>query len=612
MWNLRRGNRPRFGDKLQMAQMNPHTNRRDRYAIRGSLLLIPLLLILLFPAPGGAPASSDALAAGASPAPATQLSPTPAQQARAELGALIVAGRLAELRWPDFTDLQPDIATFYSEGDDALAWVHDRQPTAQAQAMIQLFKQAALKGLNPEDYDASRWDGRLAGLAAPLSANPAGADPVRFDLALTICAERYLSALHIGRVSPQRFKFDFEAGSKRYGLPEFLRNRVIGASDPSEAAAILEPHYDGYRRAETVLARYLELAGQGDAGVPLPLPPKSVHPGDICPSIASLVARLRQLGDLAPGIDAPAAGASVYQGAVVDGVIHFQKRHGLQPDGVIGKQTASQLNVPLSQRVEQLQYTLERYRWIPPNFPQPPIIVNLPEFRLRTMRRQPAPFLSMRVVVGKAYGHQTPIFADYMRYVIFRPYWLVPMSIQFAELVPKIGRDRNYLAEHGFEVTTRDGTVVTDGAVNDDVLRELRSGSLTIRQKPGPKNALGLVKFIFPNHYNVYLHSTPAPELFLKARRDFSHGCIRVQDPVALAAWVLRDKPQWSVDRIRAVMNGNQTVQVNLDKPIPVLIIYTTAVVEPDGEVRFFRDIYNYDSAIDKALAKGYPYPNQG
>jgi murein L,D-transpeptidase YcbB/YkuD len=151
--------------------------------------------------------------------------------------------------------------------------------------------------------------------------------------------------------------------------------------------------------------------------------------------------------------------------------------------------------------------------------------------------------------------------------------------------------------------------VVTDGTVDDDVLRQLGSGALTIRQKPGPENALGLVKFIFPNHYNVYLHSTPAPELFLKARRDFSHGCIRVQDPMALAAWVLRDKPEWSVDKIRTAMNGDQTIQVDLDKPIPVLILYSTAVVEPDGKVRFFRDIYGYDSTMDKALAGSYPYP---
>lgn len=587
-----------------MEQTNRHKVIRDRRSIRPSIFLLTPLLFAL----GGGRASDAALAGDASPIPATQASATVAPQAPDEMGALIAAGKLPGLSWPSFSGVQGDVAKFYAFGGNTLAWVHDGQPTAQAQAMIQLFKQASLKGLNPDDYDASRWDGRLAALARS-GAHWADTDPVHFDLALTVCAARYLLALHIGRVSPQHFKFSFEADPKRYDLAEFLRNRVIQAPDVGAAAASLEPHYDGYGRAQTALAAYMKLAAQGD-GAPLPLPAKSVHPGDIYPGAPPLVSRLRQLGDLAPNAGAP-ADTTVYQGALVDGVKHFQQRHGLQPDGVLGKETIAQLDVPLSQRVKQLQFALERYRWIPPNFPQPPIIVNLPEFRLRTMRRQPAPFLTMRVVVGKAYGHQTPVFADYMRYVIFRPYWEVPMSIQFAEMVPKTRRDRNYLADHGFEITTASGTVVTDGPVSDDIFNKLRSGSLSIRQKPGPKNALGLVKFIFPNRYNVYLHSTPAPELFLKARRDFSHGCIRVQNPVGLAAWVLRDKPEWTVDRINEVMNGDRTVQVNLAKPIPVLILYSTAVVEPDGEMRFFKDIYDYDSAMAQALASGHPYPGQ-
>lgn len=587
-----------------MEPTNSHKVSRDRYPIRPSILLLTPLLFALC----GGRASNAALAAGASLTPAAQASAAVAPRAPDEMGALIAAGKLPGLRWPNFSDVQADVTRFYASGDNALAWIHDEKPTAQAQAVIQLFKQASFKGLDPDDYDASRWDDRLAALAPSGLHSADTDDPVHFDLALTVCAARYLSALHIGRVGPQHFKFGFEAGPTQYDLAGFLRNQVIQAPDVGAAAASLEPHYDGYGRAETALATYMKLAAQGD-GAPLPLPAKSVHPGDTYSGAASLVSRLRQLGDLPPDAVAP-ADAAVYQGALVDGVKHFQKRHGLQPDGVLGKDTVAQLNVPLSQRVEQLQFALERYRWIPPDFPRPPILVNLPEFRLRTMRRQPAPFLTMRVVVGKAYGHETPVFADYMRYLIFRPYWEVPMSIQFAELVPKVRRDRNYLADHGFEVTTSSGTVVTDGAVSDDVLSKLRSGSLSIRQKPGPENALGLVKFIFPNRYNVYLHSTPVPELFLKPRRDFSHGCIRVQNPLGLAAWVLRDKPEWTVDKINAAMNGDQTIQVNLAKPIPVLILYTTAVVEPDGEVRFFRDLYSYDSAMDQALANGYPYPS--
>lgn len=524
----------------------------------------------------------------------------------AGLGALLAVGNLAELRWPNFTDVQADVTEFYSAGDNALAWINQGQPTIQARSMIQLFKQSALKGLNPEDYDASRWDARVGALA---SSDPrAGASELaRFDLALTICAARYFSALHTGRVDPRHFKFGFRAGPVTYDLAQFLRSEVIQAQEVAAAPAKVEPQYEGYKRTEAALANYLKLAAAGD-GVRISMPQNSVHPGDPFPHMAALVARLHQLGDL-PSDQLTLAESAVYRPDVALAVKRFQHRHGLEPDGILGKETVAELNIPLAMRVNQLQYTLERYRWLPPDFPQPPVIVNIPAFRLRTMRRQPAPFLSMRVVVGKAYGHQTPVFADYMRYVIFRPYWNVPMSIQFAEIIPKLRRDPNYLAENGFEVTTSSGTLVTDGTISDDVLNRLRTGSLTVRQKPGPKNALGLVKFIFPNHYNVYMHSTPVPELFLKSRRDFSHGCIRVEDPLALAAWVLRNNAGWNLDRILAAMNRDQTLQVNLAKPIPVLILYTTAAVDPEGEVHFYRDIYGLDAALARALARGYPYP---
>jgi murein L,D-transpeptidase YcbB/YkuD len=441
------------------------------------------------------------------------------------------------------------------------------------------------------------------------TAGPPPSDPdlAHIDLALTVCTMHYISDLRIGRVNPQHFKFGLDVGPKKYDLPEFIRTQVLTAEDVPALIAKDEPPYEGYRRAENALAIYLKLAGAGDAPA-VPIPQKGVRPRMSYPGIPQLIARLRQLGDLAPDAALPANPTS-YDGAIVDAAKHFQRRHGLEPDGVLGKDTVTQLNQPLSYRVRQLELTLERYRWIPPNFPEPPLVVNIPEFRLRTMRKQPAEFLTMRVVVGKAMRTQTPVFADNMRYLIFRPYWNVPPSIQRSELVPKAQRDPNYLEDHGFEVVNNGGVVVSDGSVSDGVMSGLRSGAYSIRQKPGPKNALGLVKFMFPNPYNVYLHSTPQQELFARARRDFSHGCIRVEIPVALAAWVLRDKPAWTLDRIRATMNGDTSVQVNLDKPIPVLILYSTAVVEPDGEVRFFEDIYGHDAALVKVLANGYPYP---
>jgi murein L,D-transpeptidase YcbB/YkuD len=197
-----------------------------------------------------------------------------------------------------------------------------------------------------------------------------------------------------------------------------------------------------------------------------------------------------------------------------------------------------------------------------------------------------------------------------MTYVVLRPYWNVPPSILRGEIVRSIQRDRNYVANKRYEVTTKDGTVVTSGMISDDVLSDLKAGKLAVRQKPGPTNALGLVKLMFPNEFNVYLHSTPAPELFSRTRRDFSHGCIRVEKPAELTAWVLRNDSDWSVSRVKQAMeHGNNNVTVTLNQRVPVFIVYATALAYENGEVHFYDDIYGHDAKLVKALAKGYPYP---
>jgi murein L,D-transpeptidase YcbB/YkuD len=551
---------------------------------------------------------SGATFAASSPASApTTNASSAASQGPGDLNALIAAGTLPDLRWPNFTDYRADVKKFYDAGGNSLAWIQNDNASPQAVAMILLFQQAAAKGLNPDDYDASRWDARLAKLQ-PTAPKPSDTDLAHIDLALTVSAMRYISDLHIGRVNPQHFKFGLNVGPRKYDLVEELRMQMLPASDIAGVLAKIEPNYDGYRRAEEALATYLKMASAPDAPL-IPVPQKGVRPGNSFAAMPQLVARLHQLGDLPANADVP-ADSTAYSGAVVAAVKNFQRRHGLDIDGVLGKGTVTQMNVPLKTRVQQLDLTLERYRWIPPDFPQPPIVVNVPEFRLRTMRRQPAKYLTMAVIVGKAMRTQTPVFANQMKYLIFRPYWLVPTSILRNELIPKTRRDPDYLADHGFEVVDGSGDVVPSSPASDDVLSGLRSGDYRVRQKPGPKNALGLVKFIFPNEYNVYLHSTPEQELFSKARRDFSHGCIRVENPADLAAWVLRDKPEWTMEKILATMNGDTTLQVNLAKPIPVLILYSTAVVEPDGEVRFFDDIYGHDKSLAKVLANGPPYPS--
>jgi murein L,D-transpeptidase YcbB/YkuD len=429
-----------------------------------------------------------------------------------------------------------------------------------------------------------------------------------FDAALSVSAMRYISDLHIGRVNPKHFKFGIDVAQKSYDLPQFLLQKLLPASNVPEVLKGVEPPYYGYQRTEAALQNYLALADQ-DHGAPLPGVQKTLAPGDAYLGAEVLAQRLQLVGDLPKG---PVADVKpgIYDGPLVDGVKHFQARHGLNADGRLGKDTLRQLNTPLSFRIQQLDDALERWRWLPVDFSPLPVAVNIPEFVLRVFSPDHRIALRMNVVVGKAVRNETPVFAQDMKYIVFRPYWNVPYSITRGEIIPALAKDSGYLARKNFEITDESGRVVTSGAVSAEVMAQLRSGKLLVRQKPGPTNSLGLVKFMFPNEHNVYLHSTPAPQLFAQSRRDFSHGCIRVEKPAELAAWLLQDQPKWTLDAVQAAMqSGPDNQQVNLDRPVPVVIIYLTAVVEENGEVYFFDDIYGHDRALNAVLAKGPPYP---
>ena len=510
------------------------------------------------------------------------------------------------MRWPDFSDYSKHLKKFYEFNGYSLWWVKEGQPTAQATQLIAVMRQAEHKGLSAEDYDGSRWDDRLAKLK-PATRQPAEADAAKFDLDLTVCVMRYISDLHIGKVNPKHLDFAFDEEEKKYDLAEFLRGQVVNGSNVAGVLEQVEPPYPGYRRTIQALQAYLELAKKDD-GEQLPAVKKPIMPGDTYPGVPRLVRLLHLVGDLPAGVNPP-VDPPIYQGALVDAVKNFQRRLGRDVTGHLDAQTVADLNVPLSSRVEQMQLTLERWRWLPAAYQKSPVVANIPEFRLRAYDENFKIGVTMNVVVGKAFGHGTPVFDNTMEYVVFRPYWEVPYSITRAEIVPHIVRDPNYLAKDNLEIVDSKQNVVASGAVSSDVLDQLRAGKLFVRQKPGPKNSLGLVKFLFPNSYNVYMHDTPATELFSRSRRDFSHGCIRLEKPADLAAWVLRDNPGWTADRIREAMNGDTTQQVNLVHPIPVLIVYATAIVLEDGLVHFYDDIYGHDAALEKALAKGYPYP---
>jgi L,D-transpeptidase YcbB len=535
-------------------------------------------------------------------APMRATTPAPAS---AYLHQLVDSGTLTGLRWPKFSRCQADVRRFYEATGYRVAWLRDDAPTTQALALIGTLQHAGAQGLLPEDYDASRWTSRVAHLR-PALPHPAPEDEARFDLALTISALRYASDLHAGKVNPQDVCLGLDAAKKKCDLAGVLSQSVIHGDDIQRVFEGLEPPFEGYRRTKEALKIYERLAAEDD-GELLPATRKPADPGDPYRGAQRLERLLRLVGDL-PRDAAVPAGSQIYQEPLVTALKHFQTRHGLEADGRIGKATLKQLNVPLSYRVRQLELVLERWRWVPESFARPPIVVNIPEFRLYAFNDRYQPALQMKVVVGGAYRRQTPVFANQMTHVIFRPYWNVPLSIQRNELVPKIAKDAAYLGENDYEIVTHRGEVVAGRPVTASLLAQLRSGQLEIRQIPGPKNALGYVKFMFPNEYNVYLHGTPAKALFAKTRRDFSHGCIRVEKPEELALWVLQDKPGWDLDHIREAENGAKPLQVNLAHPIPVLILYATAVVRSTGEVDFFDDIYGHDARLDKLLGSGYPY----
>lgn len=527
----------------------------------------------------------------------------PAQDA---LRTIIVSGRLQDLRWPVFSDYRAHIEAFYRPAGYSLVWVGQGKATSRALEVIHALQQADREGLRPEDYDSPRWADRLALLAGPHTP----LDEARFDAALTVCTMRYVSDVRIGRINPKHLKFQIDVQHRKLDLPRFVRDLLLSETDVKSELAEIEPPFSAYGKMRDALLRYMELAGKDD-GEKLPVPKVTLYVAGIAYDGAPRLARLlRLVGDLPSGVELP-ADSRTYEAPLMLAVKRFQSRHGLPANGYLDAATIEQLNVPLSERVETMRLTLERFRWLRYDFPQPPIIVNIPEFRLYAMDGNGGVSFTMNVNVGDAYDFQTPIFENSIRYLVFRPYWNVPPRILRNEIVPSIEEDRDYIEESDMEVVTPAGAVVTSGRINDAVLRQLRLAKLTVRAKPGPENALGLLKIIFPNDHHVYMHDTPeGVDMFSQHQRALSHGCIHLQEPAVLATWLLRNNPGWTLERVEHAMHeGRDNSTQHLAKPIPVLLFYITALVE-NGDVNFYRDIYDHDVALERALAKGYPYPN--
>ncbi|MDO9073505.1 MAG: L,D-transpeptidase family protein [Rubrivivax sp.] len=514
-------------------------------------------------------------------------------------------------------------------------WFDGTRPAVLAHQAVALLADAGSHGLEPGDYGTAPLQAALA--AAAQGPPPTPAQAAQLSLALDAALQRYLQHLNAGRVDPKQVhqRFPLPEPAARFDASTALRDALAtGRLDGALAAAVPRlPVYEGLRRA---LARYRELAGHAAWAQRLPsLPPAAkrggpavLEPGQAWSGLDALAQRLRLLGDLPPATTGalplpvpvpvaapaePAAPASsalpprllaapVYDGELVDAVKAFQRRHGLAGDGVVGRATWQALQVSPAQRLRQIELTLERLRWTPLLQGPRMIVINVPEFVLRAYEvhdGQVRVQQTMKVIVGRAYASRTPLFSEPMRRIEFSPYWNVPASIARQELVPQLRRNPGVFSALGYEFVTGGGQVVT--SLRPDLLDAVLAGNARIRQRPGPKNALGDIKFVFPNNDAIYLHHTPAVGLFGRDRRDFSHGCIRVEDPVALALFVLARQPEWPEERIRAAMSAGSMSLLTLDEPLPVLIAYGTALAT-QGQVRFFDDVYGYDAVLDRAL----------
>lgn len=485
-------------------------------------------------------------------------------------------------------------------------WFVGTHPTPQAVSITAELRHAAQRGLRPGDYgveDLVQAVPELAGPVGAASPNPTPTVVAQVDAALTVAVERFVADLHSGRVNPREVGYDLDVVRPKFAVPSVVET-LAHAPSVSMTLDGIEPQFLHYRLLKSVLARYRELALHPELNR-LPDPGRNaIKPGGLYVGAPALRRLLIALGDVSTG-------AAVSQDLHLDRDLVrvlkiYQARHGLAQDGALGRDTYRALTTPFAARVTQIELSMERWRWLPPRLETPAIIVNIPEFRLfafYTTADLEQQMLRMDVIVGKSFPiMQTPVFAADMRYIVLHPYWDVPYSIVKRELLASIRRDPSYIARNDYEIVQGQTDAAVVQPVTPQTIDALAKGTLRLRQKPGPKNPLGFVKFMLPNQHNVYLHGTSAPALFAGAQRAFSHGCVRVADPMALLSYVLRDNSEWHPERVLAQLQQPGTYRINLHTPIRVFIVYATALAAEDGRALFFADIYGQDSKLQALL----------
>ena len=479
-----------------------------------------------------------------------------------------------------------DVAAFYGTRSGEPAWLDEQREPAieRATNALTLLHTKAAQGLGAIDYGEARII-ELPPLIKMLDkrSRERGERLAELDVRLTTAMLAFGRDVAIGGAGPETVDLRWKS---RRTPPDFVAtlNTAVNGDLSSWVEAIRPPHPEYVALQQALAGVEAQQAKGGWTHVPAPL-----QPGSSSAMVVALRQRLAESGELKRN----AANASrTYDDDVVAGVRNFQMLHGVNGTGVLDPTTLAAMNVPIEDRMAQIRVNLERWRWMPDDFGARHLMVNIPSFRL-VASEGGRPVLDIRVIVGKP-GNETPIFSDEMATVVFSPYWTIPETIVASETAPAARRDRGYLARNNIEVlrmSRKQATTLDADEVDWDDPAKVRG--LTFRQRPGAQNALGLVKFLFPNPYGVYLHDTPADALFSRQRRAFSHGCVRVELPEKLAHYVLRDDARWDIARVNAAMRSGVEKHVRLKDRIPVHIVYFTAWV--DGGLHLHPDVYGYD-----------------
>ena len=479
--------------------------------------------------------------------------------------------------------------SFYRERKFQLGWFKDNKMVPQAEQMLSVIEKSDEDGLNAADYKIKDFSTLFKELEEAKKDTAAYSKLQReIDVALSATYFVWASDYYRGRVIPKENEnVEWDVKRNKIKLHKALAT-VLQERKSKYDYADFQPLHREYANLKIALAKYRKLKNEG--GWPTIPQGTKLKPGQSSASVSLLRKRLANGATVTDS-----AAKDVYDSALVAAVKAFQTSHGLKPDGNVGGETLQLLNIPIDQKIRTIILNMERWRWIPKSFEPDYLLVNIPEYRLRVYEKGQEK-MTMKVIVGKTMN-STPIFSDKMEYVVLSPYWNVPFSIIEKELIPNLIANPSYLERLDMEVVTNKAEPVDPSSIDWASVTE-STWKYTIRRRPGPKNDLGDVKFIFPNSNDVYLHDTPHDELFSQASRDFSHGCVRVEKPIDLAVYLLRNVPGYDRSKIQSVISERKEKHVALKKVIPVYLVYFTAWADGNGNVSFREDIYNHDKTL--------------